>query len=237
MANRVAHAVGVDLAPAAVAVHADDAADPGLGVEVHLLRREDVEGLAERDVDLVVRPDGADPRRVVVAFLLDRNQLATRNHFKGGDVGALVEELGRRIDQHAVLLGDVEEAIVGKAGTVRDREVDRRSEILHLVGDAVFVAVGNRPDRGFARADEGHNALRSDRHVARVRHHGIELDLEPAGQIDAFEGLTDAVGIGAALLDDLEFRHAGGLEGAELLQVALRQNRRREEQGRQGHQG
>jgi hypothetical protein len=67
--DRVADAAREDLAVLAVAVHADDAADALLVVELGLLRGGHVERLAERDVELVVRPDAADAGGVVERLL------------------------------------------------------------------------------------------------------------------------------------------------------------------------
>ena len=160
--------------------HADDAADAGLLVELHLLRREHVERLSERDVELVVRPDAAHARGVVIGFLLAGNQLTLLHDNEGGDVRAFVEELGCGENKHAVLLGDEQKAVLGEAHPIRDDETDRRRELLDLVGHAVLVAVGDGPHLALARTDERHHALRSDGHVAGIRYDGIKADLEPS---------------------------------------------------------
>ena len=154
-------------------------------------------------------------------FLLRRDQLALLDHDEGGDVGALVEELGGGKDQHAVLLGDEEKAVLREADAVRDGEGDRGRELLDLVGDAILVAVGDRPHLAFARADERHHALRPDGDVAGIRNDGIEPDLEPARQLDAGEILLDRVGLRAGLryLRDVH-RRAGGLEVGQLFEIA-----------------
>ena len=192
-------------------VHADDAADAPLAVEVQLLRRRHVVGLAERDVELAVRPDVADAGGVVEALLVGRDQLALRHHLADRDVGALVEELGGREDQHPVLLDDVEHAVRAEADAVRNGERERRREVLHLVGDAVLVAVGHRPDLVLARADEGDDALRADRHVPRVRHDRVKLDLEAVGHLDPLERLADPLGIVAVLWICGTPRPSGGM--------------------------
>ena len=69
MPDGVADAGSKDLLVLAVLIHADDAADARALVEVQLFFRRHVEGLAECDVELVVRPDAADAGRVVVALL------------------------------------------------------------------------------------------------------------------------------------------------------------------------
>ena len=153
---------------------------------------------------------------MVVALLVHRNQLATRYDRHRHDVRALVEKLGRRIEQHAVLLGDDQEPVIGKAGAVRNRLRQRRGKVLHLVRNAVFVAVGNRPDLGIAGANEGHNDLRSDGHVARIGNDGIELDLEAVRQRDPLESLLNGFGVIPALLNDGEIRHPGRLECTKL---------------------
>ena len=110
--------------------------------------------LTERDVELAVGADVAHPRRVVVALLVWRDQLALLDDLLDGHVRQLVEELGRRENQNAVLLGDEQKAVRGEADTVGNGELQRRREILDLVGDAVLVAVGDDPDLVLARADK-----------------------------------------------------------------------------------
>ena len=95
-ADRIAMADRVDLLLAAVLVHADDAADPGLLVQLHLLLGLHVVRLAQLDVDFLVRADPAHPRGVVEALLLLRDQLALLHHLADRDVRALIEELGGR---------------------------------------------------------------------------------------------------------------------------------------------
>jgi hypothetical protein len=177
--------------------------------------------LAQRDVELVVRADRANPRRVVVAFLLDRDQRALRYDWDRNHVRALIEELGGRVEEDAVLLDNVEESVLRKTRAVRDREVEGWREVLDLVGDAVLVTIRHRPDAGLAGSDEDHDALRADRHVARVRNDGIEIDLEARRQVDPLQRLADRDGLRTALLDICEIGNAGGLELAQLLQIRL----------------
>ena len=220
-AHRVAHAGSEHLTVLAFPAHAHDAADAGLLVEVHLLRRVHVEGLSERDVELVVGPDAAHPGGVVVGFFLGRDQLALLHDDEGSDIGAFVEELGGGIDQHAVLLGDEEETILRETHAVGNGKADRGRELLDLVGDTILVAVGDRPHLALAGADERHHALRPDREMAGIRHDGIEPDLESARQLDAGEILLDRVRLGPGLrnLRDVH-RRAGGLEVGQLFEIA-----------------
>ena len=201
-----------------------------------MLGAKHVDGLAERDVELVVRADAADARRVVVGFLRRRDQVALLDDHEGGDVRSLVEELGGREHQHAVLLGEEQEAVLGEADAVRHRELDRRRELAHVVGDAVLVAVGDRIDLALARAHEGDDALRSDRHVARVRHDGVEADLETVRQLDAGESLLDRLGLRPGLGDLRHLRRAGGLEFPQLFEIsgARRLGERRADSKRKG---
>ena len=223
LADGVPDAGREDLAVLAVAVDADDAADPVLHVLVGLLGRRNVEGLAERDVELVVRPDIADARRVVEGFLVGGDQIALLDHVPDRHVRALVEELGRREHHHPVLLGDVEEAVLGEADAVRDDEVDGRREPLHFVGDAVLVAVRDDPHVVLARADENRDPLRADSHMAGVRNDCEEFDLETVRNVDIRKVCTKLVGIFTRLLDRFEVggRSPRRLHRAELLQVVL----------------
>ena len=122
MPDRVANAAREDLALAAIGVHADDPADPDLVVELQLLLRLDVVGLAERDIKLAVRPDPADAGGVVEAFLFGRDQIALRDDRAHGRIGPFKEELGGREGQDAVALGDVQEPVGREAGAVRNVE-------------------------------------------------------------------------------------------------------------------
>ena len=79
---------------------------------------------------------------------------------EGGDVRALIEELRRRELQNPVLLGDVEDAVAREADAIRDLELDGRREHLHLVGDAILVAIRDGIDVVLARADEDHAGIR-----------------------------------------------------------------------------
>ena len=75
-AAAVADASDIGFAVLAVAVHADDAADTDLIVEVHFLRRKHVGRLAKRNVEFVVRSDAADACGVVVALFVRRDEFA-----------------------------------------------------------------------------------------------------------------------------------------------------------------
>ena len=162
-----------------------------------------VERLAELDVELLVRPDRADAGGVIVGFVGAGDQLAVLDHIADRDVGALVEEFGCRELPHAVALGDVEEPVLGKTDAVRDDEVERGCEALHLVGGPVLVAIGDRPDGILARADEGDHALRPDGHVPGVGDDRVEIDLEARRQLDLLQVLAQLVGIGAGLRHEL----------------------------------
>lgn len=231
-ADRVADAAGEDLAPGAVGLHPHDAADAPLVVELALLGRGHVEGLAERNVDHAVRADVADAGGVVEALLLDRDQLALLHEVEGRHIARFIEELGRGKEKHAVLLGDIEEAVLREAGAVRDGEAQRGGEILHLIGHAVLVAVGDGPDLVLAGAHEGHDALRPHSHVARIGDHGIEADAEALRQLDPLEIALDAVGEVSALLDEGEVGGAGALEIRQFLEIVRHIRRLRMGQSR-----
>ena len=93
-------------------------------------------------------------------------------------IGTLIEELRRREDAYPIAFGDKEEPIFRKTHPVGNHEIQRRCKALHLIGNAILVAVGNSPDRVLARADECHDALRPDGHMPRIRNYGVETDLE-----------------------------------------------------------
>ena len=111
-ADRVTQPDRVDFAILAVAVHADNAADAELAVQVELLLGRHVVRLPELNIELVVGTDAANAGSMIVAFFRFRDQLAFGNDNAGDDVGALVEEFGGWIFQHPVLLDDVEEAVL-----------------------------------------------------------------------------------------------------------------------------
>ncbi len=199
-AHRIAHAAGVHLATAAVErIHADHAADAELLVQGDLFPRLHVIRLAERDVELAVVRDPAGAGAMVVGLLLHRHQLALRHHFDHRDVRAFVEELGRREIQHAVVLDHDQEAVLGPAHAVGLLEVERWSEGLHLIGDAVAVAIGNGPQGGLARAHEQHVGRRRDRHVTRVGHDRVQLDREAGRQADLLQIVADRIRVPAGL--------------------------------------
>ncbi|MBA2721432.1 MAG: hypothetical protein H0U56_00735 [Methylibium sp.] len=92
------------------------------------------------------------------------------------------EEFGGGEVEDAVVLGDDEEAVLGPAHAVGHLEVQAGREGLHLIGLSIGIAVGHRPYRGLARADEDHVRAGCDRHVARIGHHRKQLDLEARRQ-------------------------------------------------------
>jgi hypothetical protein len=147
--------------------------------------------------------------------------------------------LRRREHHHPVLLGDVEEAVLGEAHAVRDDEVDRRCEALHLVRHAVLVAVGDHPHVFLAGADENRNPLRPDCHVTGIRDDREELDLEAVRDFDLLQIGAKLVGIFPCLLDRFEIGRgrACGLHRPELLQIVLRLCDRREAEGSRSHRG
>jgi hypothetical protein len=196
MADRVPDAAGEDLAARAVGVHPDHAADADPVVHLDLVGRLHVVRLAERDVELAVRSHAADAGGVVEALFLRRDQFALRHDDAHRRVGSLEEELGRREDEHAVALGDVEEPVAREAGTVRDVEGDRGREVLHLVRHAVAVAVDDRPDLVLPGAREDDRALGRHGHRACVRHDGVEADLEAVGHVDVLDDVVERVSRG-----------------------------------------
>ena len=110
----------------------------------------------------------------------------------------------------------------------------RRSKRLDLVSDARLAAVGDRIDVGLAGADEGHDALRPNRHVAGIGDERVEADVEAVRQFDLFQILLDRVGLGAGLRNGRNIRRrAGGLHSSKLFQIAwiiLRERRHRGQQ-------
>src|ERR1700735_448391 len=153
-------------------------------------------GLADLDVELVVGPDAAFARGVVEALFRLGDQLALGNDDANRDVLALVEELGGRILQDPVLLDHIQESVFREARAVRQSLWQTRREFLDL--DAALGAraraIGHRPDLALARADKGYDALRTDRHVARVGDERIELNVEAGRQFDlVLQNLPDGV--------------------------------------------
>ena len=99
--------------------------------------------------------------------------------------------------------------------------MQRGGEALHLVGDAVLVAVRHGPDVGLARAHEGYDPLGTDGHVAGVRNDRVKIDLEAIRQVYALENFADRVGVFAFLFDVRKIPRAGRLELPQFLEVAL----------------
>ncbi len=223
VAHAVADAGGVDLALAAVeGVQADHAADADLVVQLELVARLHVEGLAQADVEHAVGTDTADTSAVIERLLLHRDQLALRHHLDDRHVRAFVEELGRREIQDAVVLDDDQETVPRPAHAVGVGELQARREALHLVGHAVAVAVGDGPDAGLARAHEEHVGAGRHGHVASVGHDREEIDAEARRQLDALEVGLDGVGVAAGLRHDRNVQVGGGdLHLLELVDVLL----------------
>jgi len=175
---------------------------------------------------------------VVERFLPGRDQLALVHHDSDGDIRTFIEELGGRQHQHAVLLSDVKEPVLGEADAIGNDKIDRRGELLDLVGDAVLVAIGDHPDVLLARAHEGGNALRPDGDVPRIRHDRIKFDLEPVRQFDAFEILAQLIRVFTGLFDGLEIhRGAGRLHPLEFFHIvgSLSDRMCRSNQAERGH--
>jgi hypothetical protein len=141
---------------------------------------------------------------VVEALFRLRDQLALGNDDANRYVLTLIEELGRRILQDPVLLDDIQEAILREAGAVRQPLRQARCKFLDL--DAALGAraraIGHRPDLALARADKGYDALRTDRHVARVGDERIELNVEALRQFNlVLQNLPDGVRLRSGLRD------------------------------------
>src|ERR1700737_3307944 len=150
-ADRVAQSNRINLAVLAITIHADDPAHANLAVKVKLLFRGHVVGLTQLNIELVVRADPACARRVVIAPLGLRDQFAFGDDDTCNNVRALIEEFGRRIFQHAILLGDVKEAVLREAPAIGYLLWQGRSELLHLVADAAARAIGHHPNFRLAR--------------------------------------------------------------------------------------
>jgi hypothetical protein len=91
---------------------------------------------------------------MIVGHLVGRDQLPLLDNHADGHVRVLVEELGGRKHEDLVGLDHEHEAVFRETNAVRHIEVERRRESLHVVGDAILVAVDDRVDVGLARADE-----------------------------------------------------------------------------------
>jgi hypothetical protein len=89
--------------------------DADLVVEIHLFGRRHVEGLTQRDVELVVGPDVADAGGVVVGGFVRRNQLAPLCHHADRHIRIFIEELGGRKCENPVLLHQVHDPVLGHA--------------------------------------------------------------------------------------------------------------------------
>ena len=140
-AHRVAHAVGVNHTIRAIALHRNDAANANRAILVKLFLARHVEGLAQRNIQAVIGPDAADAGSVVVGLFFNRDQLALLDDRHGNDVIAFIEILGGRIDDDAVALGNVEEAVLREADAMRNLHVERSGEQLHVIRHARLAAV------------------------------------------------------------------------------------------------
>ena len=140
-----------------------------------------------------------------------------------------MEELSRRIEHHAVALGDVEKAVLGEGNTVGDVKFQRWGKVLDLIGHPVAVAVHNRPDLGLFGADKENGTLRCHGHVTRIRDERVKFDLEALGHRDPFEDLADIVRLRRVLVHiDVVFG-ACDLKGPQLFEIGLGNNRRRKQ--------
>jgi hypothetical protein len=161
---------------------------------------------------------------VVEALFRLGDQLALRNDDANRDVLALIEELGGRILQNPVLLDHIQEAIFREAEAVRQPLWQTRREFLDL--DAALSArtraIGHRPDLVLAGADEGHDALRADRHVARVGNKGVELNVEPGRQFDLLlQNLLDGVRLRSGLRDGRPIHRRGHMHALQSLESVM----------------
>src|SRR5882762_7844961 len=121
---------------------------------------------------------------MVITLLGLRDQLAFGNDDTCNNVRALIEEFGRRIFQHAILLGDVKEAVLREAPAIGHLLWQGRSELLHLIAHAAARAVGHRPDFRLARAHKCRDALWTDRDMAGVRHERIKRNVKAWRKLD-----------------------------------------------------
>ena len=223
-AHGVPHATRDHFTLAAVeGVELDHAADADLLIQRHFFLGLHVVGLTQRHIDLTLVVDAAGACAVVVAFFFNGDQLALRHHLDDGHVRAFIEELGRGEVEHAVVLGDDQEAVACPAHAVGVGELQAGREGLHLVGHAVAVAVGDGPHGGLAGAHEEHVGAGRNGHVAGVGHHGEEVDGKARRQLDALEVGADGVGVAPGLRHHRDVQVGGGdLHLLELLDVLLR---------------
>ena len=76
MSDGVPDAAGINFALGAILIHPDHTADTPLAECVQMLARCHIIGLAQRDIELAVRTNIADPRGMVVTYKLPGDQLA-----------------------------------------------------------------------------------------------------------------------------------------------------------------
>src|SRR5690606_42092219 len=100
-----------DLAVLAVDVHPYDSHHAGLVIKIQFFLRRDVEWVAKRDIELVVRPDAASTCAVVEAFFFHRHEFALWNDDARSNDRPFIEELGRRKHEYTIVLDAVQEAI------------------------------------------------------------------------------------------------------------------------------
>ena len=185
--HRIAHATGEYLAVLAVAVHPDNAHHPDLVIQGNLFLGGHIERVTQCDVELVVRADPTGPGGVVEALFFNRDQLPLGHDRCRGNIRTLIEKIGCRECQYAILFGDIKHTVRRKAQAIRNLETDRRCEHLHLIGDTALGAVGDGPHASLARTDENHARIGANCHVTRVRHDRIQIDLEARRQLDLLE--------------------------------------------------
>jgi len=79
------------------------------------------------------------------------------------------------------VLNNNQESILGPTDCVGVGELKRRGKRLHFVGNAITVAIGDRPDGGLARTYKKHVGGRRNRHVAGVRNDRKKFNLKTWG--------------------------------------------------------
>ena len=217
----IAQTVQDHLAVAAVTVEADNAADTGLHVQVLLLGWGHVEGLAQGDVDAVVRSDCASTRGVVVGLFFRRNQVALLDHGKCHGVRAFGEVFDSGEHHHAVALSDVQETVRRVAQAGRGVELDAGAEVFNCVSDVVHVAVIREVDVLLAGTDPDCGGIAADSNGAGIRHHGEHVNLEAIGQLDVGQHLFQIGDVGGVLRNALGRRGIGFLERTQLFQIGI----------------
>ena len=124
------------------------------------------------------------------------------------------------------MLGDIQDAVRAHAHAVGNLEIDAGGETFDLLGVAVLIAVGNRPDIGLARADEHGADIAANRHVPGVRHDRVNIDLEAGRQLDLFQVLAELLDLRRVLRNGLQRQVGSGrAEVLQSVEVFLRQRR------------